>query len=72
MSGNSKNQAQKRGCDTPYRARSFDTHLTHVCIKLFCGFHGGRCARALFPGLGTPSIQPFDERVNGALREMGA
>ena len=69
MSGNLTKWSQKRGCDTPYRARSFDTHPTHVCIQLFSHFSGGPCARALFPCSETGANQPFYERVNGALRE---
>lgn len=69
MSGNLTKWSQKRGCDTTYRARSFDTHPTHVCIQLFSHFSGGLCARALLPCSQNSSNQPFHGRVNGALCE---
>jgi hypothetical protein len=69
MSGNLTKWSQKRGCDTTYRARSFDTHPTHVCIQLLSHFLGGLCARALFPCPQTVANQLFYERVNGALGE---
>jgi hypothetical protein len=62
-------QGQERGCDTPYRARRNDTHLTHGCIPLFRHFHGRLCARALATRSGSPAIQPNCERAIGALRE---
>jgi hypothetical protein len=69
MSGNLTKWSQKRGCDTTYRASSFDTHPTHVCIQLFSQFSGGLCARA-FPSCSeTGPNQPFYEHVNGALCE---
>ncbi len=69
MSGNLTKWSQKRGCDTTYRASSFDTHPTHVCIQLFSHCFGGLCARA-FPSCSkTVPNQPFHARVNGALRE---
>jgi hypothetical protein len=49
---------QERGCDTSYRARRNDTHLTHGCIQLFrhflrvrsgCAWYARRCNHA-FPG----------------------
>lgn len=67
MSGNLTKWSQKRGCDTTYRARSFDTHPTHECIQLFSPFFGGLCARALFPCSETGANQTFLARVNGAL-----
>jgi hypothetical protein len=63
---------QERGCDTPYRARSFDTHLTHGCIPLFRRFLGRLCARALASRSETLAIQPYCERANGALWEVFA
>jgi hypothetical protein len=63
-------QGRERGCDTPYRARSFDTHLTHGCIPLFRHFHGRLCARALASRSGILAIQPYCKRANGALREV--
>jgi hypothetical protein len=63
-------QGQERGCDTSYRARSFDTHLTHGCIPLFRHFHGRLCARALASRSGTLAIQANCERAIGALREV--
>lgn len=69
MSGNLTKWSQKRGCDTTYRASSFDTHPTHACIQLFSHFFGGLCARALFPCSETGPIQLFSGRVNGALCE---
>ena len=69
MSGKSTKWSQKRGCDTTYRARSFDTHPTHVCIQLFSHFFGGQCARALFTCPETGANQPFCGRVNSALCE---
>jgi hypothetical protein len=70
MSGKSTKWSQKSGCDTTYRARSFDTHPTHVCIQLFSHFFGGLCARALLACSETGSNQSFYGRVNGALWEM--
>ena len=67
MSGNLTKLSQKRGCDTMYRARSFDTHPTHVCIQLFCEFLGGLCARAFPLCSETVANLPFHARVNGAL-----
>ena len=67
MSDNSKISSQKRGRDTTYRASSFDTHPTHVCIQLFSHFSGGLCARAVLPGSQNSSNQPFHGRVNRAL-----
>jgi hypothetical protein len=67
MSGKSTKWSQKSGCDTTYRARSFDTHPTHVCIQLFSRFSGGLCARAFHPCSETGPNQPFHGRVNGAL-----
>ena len=69
MSGKSTKWSQKRGCDTTYRASSFDTHPTHVCIQLFSRFSGGLCPRALFPCSETGANQTFYGRVNGALCE---
>jgi hypothetical protein len=69
MSVNLTKQGQERGCDTPYRARSFDTHLTHGCIQLFRRFLGRLCARALASRSGTLAIQPYRKRAIGALRE---
>ena len=63
-------QGQERGCDTSYRARSFDTHLTHGCIPLFRRFLGRLCARGLVSRSESLAIQPCCERVNGALREV--
>ena len=69
MFGNLPKWSQKRGCDTTYRASSFDTHPTHVCIQLFSRFSGGLCARA-FPSCPATGLnQPFYGRVNGALCE---
>jgi hypothetical protein len=65
-------QGQERGCDTPYRARRIDTHLTHGCIPLFRRFHGRLCARALASRSETRAIQPNWERAIGALREVFA
>jgi hypothetical protein len=62
-------QGQERGCDTPYRARRNDTHLTHGCIPLFRRFLGRLCARALPSRAKTLAIQPYCKRANGALRE---
>ena len=67
MSGNLTKWSQKRGCDTTYRASSFDTHPTHVCIQLFSHFSGGLSARALFLFSETGANQPFHGRVNSAL-----
>jgi hypothetical protein len=63
-------QGREGGCDTSYRARSFDTHLTHGCIPLFRRFLGRLCARALASRPETLAIQPYWERANGALREV--
>jgi hypothetical protein len=62
-------QGQERGCDTPYRARRNDTHLTHGCIQLFRRFFGRLCARALVSRSEFLAIQPYCKRANGALRE---
>jgi hypothetical protein len=67
MSGKSTKWSQKSGCDTTYRARSFDTHPTHVCIQLFSHFFGGLCARAFTSCSAIGLNQPFHARVNGAL-----
>lgn len=30
--------AELQGCDATHRANNSDTHLTHGCIRHFCGF----------------------------------
>jgi hypothetical protein len=61
---------QERGCDTSYRARRNDTHLTHGCIPLFRRFLGRLCARTLVIRSGTLAIQANWERAIGALRKV--
>ena len=70
MPANLTKQGQEKGCDTSYRARSFDTHLTHACIQLLRHFRGGLSARASLQGSKTRANQPNYERVNGALMEV--
>jgi len=35
-----RRKAMLWGCDATHRASNSDTHLTHGCIQLFCGFDG--------------------------------
>jgi hypothetical protein len=70
MSGNLSKLGQERGCDTPYRARRNDTHLTHGCIALFRRFFGRLCARALVSRSESLAIQPYCKRAIGALRKV--
>ena len=70
MSVNVAKRDEGRGCDTTYRASNSDTHPTHLCIQLFRHFFGGLCARALLAGPEIRTIQPNEERVNGALWEV--
>lgn len=67
MADNRTTERLDEGCDATHRASNLDTHLTHVCIQLFCHFFGGLCARPLFPRSKTGSNQTYYERVNGAL-----
>jgi hypothetical protein len=60
-------QGQERGCDTPYRARSFDTHLTHGCIPLFRRFLRVRSGCAC---LAQPSSLAIPGRFEGAIRTL--
>ena len=44
MTGRIFKQVWMGRCDATHRAQKRDTHLTHVCIKDFCGFAGMRIA----------------------------
>jgi hypothetical protein len=59
---------QERGCDTPYRARSFDTHLTHGCIPLFRHFRDVPIARSWLMAKRIRGFLRHRERAIGALR----
>ncbi len=50
---------ERKGHDTAYRTRNFDTHPTHACIKVFCGIDGMLIASPVDEGFQTPAIPPF-------------
>jgi hypothetical protein len=58
---------QERGCDTPYRARRNDTHLTHGCIPLFRRSLRVRSGCACHVQFVALAIQPLFE---GAIRTL--
>lgn len=50
---------ERKGHDTAYRTRNFDTHPTHLCIEDFCGFDGMRIASRSGHLPEILAIQPF-------------
>jgi hypothetical protein len=61
-------RGQERGCDTSYRARRNDTHLTHGCIPLFRRFLRVRSGCACCSQVVTFA---FPGRFEGAIRTLG-
>jgi hypothetical protein len=60
-------QGQESGCDTPYRARRNDTHLTHGCILLFRRFLRVRSECAC---RAQPSTLAIPGLLEGAIRTL--
>ena len=59
MSIDRRKTGERRGHDTVYRTRNFQTHPTHVCIEGFCGFEGMRIASRSGPLPGIRAIPSF-------------
>ena len=53
-------------CDAAHRAKERDTHLTHVCIKQFCGISSALSARSILPPLENHGFLPLSERAQSA------
>lgn len=67
MSGNLTKWSQKKGCDTTYRARSFDTHPTHLCMPVFRQYLRVRSGCACRVPLATLA---FQRHCEGAIRTL--
>ena len=57
-------QAMFWGCDATHRANNLDTHLTHGCIQLFCGFDEMLIASHQMQARRNGAIQPFSAMAN--------
>lgn len=68
MNGSISKQVGMRRRDATHRAQKRDTHLTHVCIKGFCGISSALLARSILPALESHVFQPLYERAPSARR----
>jgi hypothetical protein len=59
-----RQKAALQGCDATHRANNSDTHLTHGCIQLFCGFDGMLIASRQVGLHGNGIIPPFTAMAN--------
>jgi len=67
-----RQKARLQGCDATHRADNSDTHLTHGCIQLFCGFDEMLIASPQMQRRENGAIPPFHAMANsispGAVR----